>query len=58
MDLIYGGGGGDGDDDEEDDEATLDTYRYDVASEKLEMYKQGAVKKKLKSKFVTGQSSD
>jgi len=36
----------------------LDTFRFDVAPEKLSMYKNSAVKRKLKSKFVTGQSSD
>ena len=47
-----------GEDYEEEDEGVIDTYRYDVAPEKLSMYKLGSVKRKLKSKFVTGQSSD
>ena len=37
-------------------ELTLDTNRYDVATEKLSMFKRDAVKKKLKKKFVTGQT--
>ena len=48
-------------DDEDDDDmqgGALDTNRFDVAAEKLAMYKRGAVKRKLKSKFVTGQNSD
>ena len=43
---------------DEEDEGVIDTNRFDVAQEKLAMYKQGPVKRKLKSKFVTGQSSD
>ena len=39
-----------------DTEETLDTYRYDVAPEKLAMYRRDAVKSKLKKKFVTGQT--
>lgn len=39
---------------DEEDERVIDTFRYDVAPEKLSMYKLGSVKRKLKSKFVTG----
>ena len=44
--------------DEEEDERVIDTHRFDVAAEKLAMYKRPAVKRKLKSKFVTGQNSE
>ena len=60
MDLIYGDSGQNEDVDEygDEDETTIDTYRYDVAAEKLDLYNNSSVKRKLKSKFVTGQSSD
>ena len=45
-------------DDDDDDHIIVDTQRYDVAREKLAMYQRSSVKRKLKSKFVTGQSSD
>ena len=40
--------------DDEENEDVIDCNRYDVAPEKLTMYKETAVKKKLKSRFVTG----
>jgi len=43
---------------DDDDEDLLDCIRFDVAAVKLEKYKETAVKRKLKSKFVTGQTSD
>lgn len=46
------------DDEDEMDTVILDSHRYDVAKEKLAMYKRSDVKKKLKSKFITGQGSD
>ena len=46
------------DDDDDDNEDVIDTNRYDVAVEKLNLYRSTAVKRKLKSKFVTGKSSD
>ena len=36
----------------------VDTNRYDVHPKKLDFYLDPSVKKLLKSKFVTGQSSD
>ena len=39
-----------------DDSLVVDSNRYDVHSSKLELYTQPAMKKLLKSKFVTGQS--
>ena len=64
MNLIYGASNDsqldttdlDGDDDVEG--GFPDTNRYDVAKEKLTMFSITTVKKKLKSKFVTGQGSD
>lgn len=66
MSMIYGASMDDmkvemeGDDSEDDDMTggALDTNRFDVAPEKLRMYKDSAVKRKLKTKFVTGQGSD
>ena len=70
MSMIYGASMDDmkvemeGDDSEDDDmtggalDTNLDTNRFDVAPEKLRMYKDSAVKRKLKTKFVTGQGSD
>ena len=46
------------DEDDDDEGGVLDTNRYDVALQKLLMYKNSAMKRKLKSKFVTGQNSD
>jgi len=58
MNMIYGASQElDAGDDDEDDLA-IDSRRYDVAPEKLLMFKSGAVKRRLKLKFVTGQSSD
>ena len=45
-------------DDDDEEGGVLDTNRYDVAPQKLAMYKNSALKRKLKSKFVTGQNSD
>ena len=42
----------------DDDEDVIDCNRYDVAPEKLTMYREKAVKRKLKSRFVTGQNSE
>jgi len=36
----------------------VDTNRYDVSERKLLKYLKPGVKKQLKQKFVTGQSSD
>ena len=68
MTMIYGASNGqattdameedDDDDDDDDNEDVIDTNRYDVAVEKLNLYRSTAVKRKLKSKFVTGKSSD
>jgi len=65
MTMIYGASMeempmDDGDDSDDDDMkgGALDTNRFDVAPEKLLMFKDTAVKRKLKTKFVTGQSSD
>lgn len=64
MNMIYGASSmmdstdADQDDDDEMEGGALDTNRYDVAPQKLSMYKNPAVKRKLKLKFVTGQSSD
>ena len=61
MKLIYGDKDGhlaNESDDEDDDEDKIDCNRYDVASEKLTMYRDSAVKRTLKSKFVTGKTSD
>ena len=45
-------------DDDDEDNTVMDSSRYDVAPQKLSMYKNPLVKRKLKSKFVTGQGSD
>jgi len=61
IDMIYGNNGDQNVDIDpygDEEETTLDTYRYDVAPDKLSMYKNSSVKRKLKSKFVTGMSSD
>lgn len=54
MDLIYGKHDEDEDEYGDEEDSTIDTYRYDVAVDKLAMYKNASVKRKLKSKFVTG----
>jgi hypothetical protein len=36
----------------------FDTSRFDVAAAKLQMFKQDHVKRKLKKRFVTGQTAD
>ena len=63
MNMIYGASAtmdtaSDDDDFDDDDGGALDSNRFDVAAGKLAMYKRPVVKRKLKSKFVTGQSSD
>ena len=66
IEMIYGRMGNsfedknNGYDSDQDDEAQahLDSYRYDVAAEKLNMFSNPAVKRKLKTKFVTGQGQD
>lgn len=40
------------------DGSIVDTNRYDVSPTKLEVFRSPALKKILKSKFVTGQSQD
>ena len=46
------------DDDEDIEGGVIDSNRFNVSKEKLGMFTRPAVKRKLKSKFVTGQSSD
>ena len=61
MSLIYNQDSDDGhdsSDSEDETEASLDTNRYDVAQEKLQMYKRPAVKRHLKKRFVTGGTQD
>ena len=57
MTLIYGNSEAQEEESEEDEDA-IDCNRYYAAAEKLSMYKDPSVKRKLKSRFVTGQSSD
>lgn len=60
--LIYGSAGEDETtamyDESDNYENIIDSNRYDAPKEKLEIFRESAVKRLLKSKFVTGQSSD
>jgi hypothetical protein len=56
MNMIYSPEGGE--QTVADSDEALDTNRYDVAEAKLAMYRRKAVKRKLKQRFVTGQSQD
>ena len=58
MNMIYGSTQDLETMDEDDEDGVIDTYRFDVAKEKLSMYRNSAVKRKLKQKFVTGQGQD
>ena len=58
MNMIYGSTQDLETMDEDDEDGVIDTYRFDVAKEKLSMYRNSAVKGKLKQKFVTGQGQD
>ena len=58
MNMIYGSSKNDAEMetmDEDEEDSVIDTYRFDVAPQKLQMYRSKAVKRKLKQKFVTGQ---
>ena len=58
MNMIYGSTQDLETMDDDDEDGVIDTYRFDVAKEKLSMYRNSAVKRKLKQKFVTGQGQD
>lgn len=58
SDMIYGYGEQKEDEDTQDTEYMMDCYRYDVHPTRLERYLNPSVKKLLKSKFITGQSSE
>ena len=58
MNLIYGESAGMETSADDEDTERPDTNRYDSGLDKLSMFTRPAVKRKLKSKFVTGQGSD
>ena len=58
MNMIYNDKSEDFGESDDENEDVVDCNRYDVAPEKLTMYRETAVKKKLKSRFVTGQTSE